>query len=132
MDELAGVGAYVEHEVDGKLGEEELVAELLRGVDTGLPDLEAGGFGEGAQGVFEMGIHSPQFSVLSCQFSGLGDRRWLCANEACAAKRMESMVMSQRGKERSKFWVSVRPRIRAKRRRLEARVLRWEGSARRI
>src|SRR6266851_3352130 len=79
MDELAGVGAYVEHEVDGELGEEELVAELLRGVDTGLPDLEARGFGEGAQGVFEMGIHSPQFSVLSSQFSVLrsGDRRSL-------------------------------------------------------
>ena len=29
MDELAGVGAYVEHEVDGELGEEELVAEFL-------------------------------------------------------------------------------------------------------
>src|SRR5260370_41547580 len=67
MDELAGVGAYVEHEVDGELGEEEVVAELLRGVDTGLPDLEACGFGEGAQGVFEMGIHSPQFSVVSFQ-----------------------------------------------------------------
>jgi hypothetical protein len=52
--------------------------------------------------------------------------------EVCAAKRMESMAMSQRGKERSKFWASVRPRIRAKRRRLAARVLRWEGSARRI
>jgi hypothetical protein len=25
MDELAGVSAYVEHEVDGELGEEELV-----------------------------------------------------------------------------------------------------------
>src|SRR6266851_10465388 len=76
MDELAGVGAYVEHEVDGELGEEELVAELLRGVDTGLPDLEARGFGEGAQGVFEMGIHSPQFSVLSSQLSVVSFQVW--------------------------------------------------------
>jgi hypothetical protein len=29
MDELAGVGAYIEHEVDGELREEELVAEFL-------------------------------------------------------------------------------------------------------
>ena len=29
MDELAGVGACIEHEVDGDLGEEELVAEFL-------------------------------------------------------------------------------------------------------
>jgi hypothetical protein len=45
---------------------------------------------------------------------------------------MESMAMSQRGKDRSKFWVSVRPRMRAKRRRLAARVLRCPGAARRI
>jgi hypothetical protein len=29
MDELAGVGAYVDYQVDGELGEEELVAEFL-------------------------------------------------------------------------------------------------------
>jgi hypothetical protein len=29
MNELAGVGAYVEDEIDGELGEEELVAEFL-------------------------------------------------------------------------------------------------------
>jgi hypothetical protein len=45
MDELAGVGAYVDYQVDGELGEEKLVAEFLRGVDAGFSDFEAGGFG---------------------------------------------------------------------------------------
>jgi hypothetical protein len=51
--ELAGVGADVEDEVDGKLREQEAVAEFLRGVDAGLADFEAGGFGDGTKSVFE-------------------------------------------------------------------------------
>ena len=75
MDELAGVGACIEHEVDGDLGEEELVAEFWRGVDAGFSDLEACGFGEGAQRVFEVKGHGSQISGfnqrLGSQFSCL-------------------------------------------------------------
>jgi hypothetical protein len=85
--ELAGVGADVEDEVDGKLGEEELEAESLRGVDAGLADFEAGGFGHGAESVFERGVHDAWVSRVAV---GRGF-------EMCAARRMESMAMSQRG-----------------------------------
>jgi hypothetical protein len=61
--ELAGVGADVEDEIDVELREEEAVAEILRAVDAGLADLVAGGFGEGAQGVFE-GLHERRLSCM--------------------------------------------------------------------
>ena len=53
MSELTGVGADIDDEIDLELGEEEVVAKLLRGVDAGLSDLKAGGFGEGTQDVFD-------------------------------------------------------------------------------
>jgi hypothetical protein len=49
--ELAGVGTYVEDEVEVEKREESAVTELLRTVYVSLPNLMAGGFYYGADGV---------------------------------------------------------------------------------
>jgi hypothetical protein len=48
--ELASVGAHIEDKVEVEKREEAAVAELLRAVDVGFPDLMAGGFYCGADG----------------------------------------------------------------------------------
>ena len=49
--ELAGVGTYVEDEVEVEKREEAAVAEFLRAVDVSFPNLMTGGFYYGADGV---------------------------------------------------------------------------------
>jgi hypothetical protein len=48
--ELAGVGAYIEDEVEVEKRKEAAITKILRAVNVGLPDLMAGGFYCGADG----------------------------------------------------------------------------------
>jgi hypothetical protein len=63
--ELAGVGTDVEDEIDLKLREEEAMAELLRGVDAGFPDLVTGSFYYGAEGVLKGLCHVVEVSRMA-------------------------------------------------------------------
>ena len=83
------VGAYVKDEVEVEKREEAAVTEFLRAVDVSLPNLMAGGFYYGADGV-SYGVRHDVVVSKKALSSG-------CVWGVRQASRMESMVRSQSG-----------------------------------